>query len=575
MESLAFRFVRKNHKMKTTDNRWIYSALVLWLCTYYYSFGTTSKEVVLLVNDAGALIQQQGIDALGEFKKEGSRWRSGETYIFVLDSAGNMLLHADPELQGKNQRNLKDLNGRPIIQGILDAAYESPAAGGWYHYQWPVPGGLLPRWKSTYGKVFKGPSGNTLIVGCGVYNDRMEKEFVVDMVDHAIRMIEKEGSDAYPKLRDVTGPFIAKDAYIFVIDTNGVELVNPGFPSLEGRNVMDVKDAKGKPLVQEIFRSVKENGSGWVEYFWPKPGQSASSLKSAYVRKARIGSGWVIAGCGVYLSDAPSVRPDIPRPTAEELVRLVREAADLLEHKGAAAYPEFRKTGSKWFHDDTYFFVWTLDGIRLFNAANPEGEGKYAGDSKDVFGRPWGKLFIDAAKSPNGEGWVHYLHPEPGEIFPTWKSSYIKRVTFPDGKEYLVGCGIYNMELGKPFIEDVVNQAVVLIEKNGERAFGELRDKSGPFRFMDTYVFVDLPDGTELVNPAQPSLEGKTMLDMADAMGKFVMREYIDAALKKDSAWVEYYWYRPGSNEPARKHTFVRKAVHGNKTYIVGAGYYE
>ncbi|MFM2135697.1 MAG: hypothetical protein RL021_1097 [Bacteroidota bacterium] len=553
----------------------LHSILFAALLVFNTTYGISTKEVVVLVNDAGALLEQKGIGAFADLKKENSRWRSGETYVFILDSAGNMLLHADPELEGKNQRMLKDLNGRPVIQGIMESAYGSPDYGGWYHYQWPVPGGLLPRWKSTYAKVFRSAEGKTLIVGCGVYDDRMEKEFVLDMVNQAVRLLETAGREGFPLLRDVTGPYIAKDAYIFVVDTNGVELVNPGFPSLEGRNVMDVKDVNGKSLMKEMFGVVKDKGAGWVDYYWPKPGQSVSTLKSAYVRKANMGDEWVIVGCGIYLSDAPVMRPIVPRPTNEELIVLVREAARLLEKSGVAAYPEFRKMDTKWFHDDTYFFVWSLDGIRVFNAANPAGEGKKVDDSKDVLGRPWGKMFLEAANSPSGEGWVHYLHPEPGDLFPTWKSSFIKRVKFPDGNDYLVGCGIYNMTLDKTFIEDVVNRAVTAIEQQGIAAFTSLRDKSGPFRFMETYVFVDRPDGTELVNPAQPSLEGKNLIDHLDAKGKPLVREYIGAALKNGSAWVDYQWYRPGSNEPAPKHTFVHKAQYGGQVYIVGAGYYD
>jgi hypothetical protein len=121
-----------------------------------------------------------------------------------------------------------------------------------------------------------------------------------------------------------------------------------------------------------------------------------------------------------------------------------------------------------------------------------------------VLGRPIGKMFLEAAATPSGEGWGHYMYPEPGDIFPTWKSTFVKRVTFPSGKQYIIGCGIYNMEMDKAFIEDVVDRAAALIADRGKEAFGQLRDKTGPFVFMNTYVFVETPDGTELVNPALP-----------------------------------------------------------------------
>ena len=166
------------------------------------------------------------------------------------------------------------------------------------------------------------------------------------------------------------------------------------------------------------------------------------------------------------------------------------------------------------------------------------------------------------------------MQPEPGDIFPTWKSTFVKRVIFPSGKQYIVGCGIYNMQMDKAFIWDVVDHAADLIAERGKEVFGQLRDKTGPFVFMDTYVFVDTPDGTELVNPAQPSLEGRNLIDLRDLKGKALAQEYIAAAMKDGSAWVEYYWYKPGDNTPAKKQAFVRKVQSGQDTYIIGSGVY-
>jgi hypothetical protein len=166
------------------------------------------------------------------------------------------------------------------------------------------------------------------------------------------------------------------------------------------------------------------------------------------------------------------------------------------------------------------------------------------------------------------------MMPEPGDIFPTWKSSFVKRITFPSGKEYLIGSGIYNMEMDRLFIEDLVNSAAALVGKRGKDAFGQLRDKTGPYVFMDTYVFVDTVDGVELVNPAQPSLEGTNIIDLKDVNGKSLAREYIAAAMNEGTAWVEYSWYKPGDNTPARKLAYVRKVQFGQETYIVGSGLY-
>jgi signal transduction histidine kinase len=540
--------------------------------TYQYE---ETRELVHLVEKAAELVRLKGEAAFSDFRAPGSQWQQGEAYIFVLDPDGNAVVHPDPEQENTNRLDLKDINGKPFIRGFIETVTAfTNKPEGWYHYQWPVPGGLLPRWKSSYVRLVHAPSGNDYIVGSGVYNDRMERDFAVDMVKQAAEEIEKKSAAAFPLFHDPAGPFIVKDAYIFVFDMKGIDLVNPAFPNLEGRNLLDLKDTQGKHLVHEMYEVVKTKGSGWVEYMWPKPGESVSTQKSAYVTKAKMGDQWVLVGCGVYLADAPTMAPASRKMAAPELITLVREAAGVFEERGERAYAEFRQKDSRWFHDDTYFFVWAMDGYRVFHAANPAGEGINVRGMKDITGKPFGEMIISAAESPSGEGWVHYMYPEPGDIFPAWKSTFVKRVTFPSGESYIIGCGIYNMQMDKAFIEDIVNRGATLIKEQGKNAFALLRDKTGPFVFMDTYVFVNSLDGVELVNPIFPSLEGQNLIDLKDLTGKEVIKDEIAAVKEQDSAWLDLNWFKPGDNTPALKRTFVRKVQSEDGTYIVGAGIY-
>lgn len=533
-----------------------------------------TRDLVALVNDGVALIGTKGEAAFADFQIPGSRWRQAENYLFVLDSNGTMLVHPDPSLEGKPLIGLKDIGGRRIIAGLIAAATGPGKPDGWYHYQWPVPGGLLPRWKSTYVRLALTPKGSRYVVGSGVYNDRMERAFVVDAVQDAVARIEKDGEAAYPLFRDPTGPFIVKDAYIFVLDQMGVELVNPAFPNLEGQSLADWKDVHGKLPIRQMLETAKTAGFGWVDYMWPKPGESVPTQKSAYVSRAKLGARSVVVGCGVYLADALKAAPIEKKLTAPELTALVREAAAILEQRGESAYPQFREQGSKWFHDGAYFVVSTMDGTWSFHAAEPAREGWNSADMKDILGRPMGRMVLEVASTPAGEGWVHYMYPEPGNIFPEWKSLFAKRVKFPSGKMHIVSAGVYNMQMDRVLIEDVVNRAATLVAARGKNAFDELRDKKGPFVFMDTYVFVMSADGTELVNPAQPSFEGKNLMDLKDLEGKAVAREEIAAATRDGSAWLDCYWFKPGTNVPARERAFVRKVEADGQPYIVGSAVY-
>jgi signal transduction histidine kinase len=538
--------------------------------------GSTSTTTKKLVQDAAALLERKGAQALADFQQPGSRWRQPDHSIFVLDERGNLLVHPDPRLEGKRQHKLKDADGRLIVRQMIEKATAYPERiAGWYHFVWPAPGSQVPRWVSNFIQRVETPAGKRLIVGSGIYTDRTEADFVVDMVDEAVSMLERRGKAGLPLLYDPRGAFLARDAYVFVLDSLGRELANPAFPNMVGRSMIDHTDADGRLVIRGMFDVVGRQGSGWVDYRWPRPGDHEPSRKSTYVRKARLDGTWVLVGSGYYNDSDRINQPDTAQMNASQLMRLVRDAAGLLEAEGEQAFPTFRKQGSRWFQDETYLFVWDLSGKRVFHALEPQLEGASASDRTDVLGRPFGRMILDAARSDAGEGWVHYMHPIPGQMLPSWKTVFVKRVVFPSGQEHLLGCGLYNMQMEETFIEDVVNRASRLVAARGPAAFPVLRDRKGPYYFMDTYVFVTSPMGVELVNPAQSSLEGKNILSERDINGFEMVKAYLEVAAKEATGWVSYFWYKPENNRTARKFTFVRSITHKKNTYIVGAGMYE
>lgn len=121
-----------------------------------------------------------------------------------------------------------------------------------------------------------------------------------------------------------------------------------------------------------------------------------------------------------------------------ELVALVDKAVQLIDEKGESAFPELRS--SSWVHNDSYIFVWRLDGVRVVYPPDTSGEGQNMTDLVDSQGKPIGKLFIQTAI--NGSGWVEYIWSKPGEKTPSLKITYIKRAQYQN-QTYLVGSGIY------------------------------------------------------------------------------------------------------------------------------------
>ncbi len=259
----------------------------------------------------------------------------------------------------------------------------------------------------------------------------------------------------------------------------------------------------------------------------------------------------------------------------EQLSAFVKRAAHKLEQEGSAAFDDFRKRGGKWFQGDRYIFVWGLDGTRYVYPPDPSGEGKNMLSLKDVNDKPIGVWFVEQAAIEPGHGWVHYQWPKPNELFPSWKSTYIQRAVAPDGERYLVGSGQYDMPMTRAILVELVDHAAKILEEQGQTAFSRLRDASDKFIFMDTYVFVLETDGTELVNPAFPNLEGRNLINYEDAAGNRLVKEMITRTAEGSSAWVEYFWPKPGSAEPVRKVAHVRRVRVNGEEWIVGAGMYE
>src|ERR1700736_2095628 len=79
---------------------------------------------------------------------------------------------------------------------------------------------------------------------------------------------------------------------------------------------------------------------------------------------------------------------------AKQIEALVEKASGLIERKGKAIFPEFRKTGGEWRMGNTYLFIADLKGVTLFNAGFPEREGTNTSNSKDANGKVFSAEFV-------------------------------------------------------------------------------------------------------------------------------------------------------------------------------------
>ncbi|WP_308121694.1 cache domain-containing protein, partial [Actinotalea ferrariae] len=116
-------------------------------------------------------------------------------------------------------------------------------------------------------------------------------------------MSESEAQDA--AVEAVRALRYSGEEYFWINDMGPTMVMHPMKPELDGTDLTENADPDGKHLFVEMVEVVAADGSGFVNYQWPKPGAEAPQPKISYV----IGYepwDWII-GSGVYVDDVRAV----------------------------------------------------------------------------------------------------------------------------------------------------------------------------------------------------------------------------------------------------------------------------
>ncbi len=108
------------------------------------------------------------------------------------------------------------------------------------------------------------------------------------LVNKAAAQIESKGKAIFSEFRKKDSEWFSGDTYCLSTDLKSNVLLNPAFPAREGTKVTGQKDANGKLFHDAIIMMAETKGSGWVDYMFPKPGQTQPSQKWAYVKAVKI-----------------------------------------------------------------------------------------------------------------------------------------------------------------------------------------------------------------------------------------------------------------------------------------------
>lgn len=97
--------------------------------------------------------------------------------------------------------------------------------------------------------------------------------------------------------------FFEETGYVFVVDGDGILLLNGAAPEVTGENIRNVKHNGEESLFDLFIRHLGDGKESFVQYKWNKPGEVFENKKTkiSYIRKSDIW-GWLI-GAGFYLED--------------------------------------------------------------------------------------------------------------------------------------------------------------------------------------------------------------------------------------------------------------------------------
>jgi methyl-accepting chemotaxis protein len=106
-----------------------------------------------------------------------------------------------------------------------------------------------------------------------------------------------------------------------------------------------------------------------------------------------------------------------------------------------------------------------------------------------------------------------------------------------------------------------------------EEAQARAKDAVRALRYEGSgYFWINDLDARVLMHPIKPEMDNTDQSGMKDPDGKFIFKEFAQVAKTKGEGFVDYYWPKPGADEPVLKYSHV--AGFAPWGWVVGTGVY-
>lgn len=159
--------------------------------------------------------------------------------------------------------------------------------------------------------------GLILIGGFGAWQNRVSmisdrREQLTSLIDQANHIVNRyytlaqqhtitEDEAKKQALDTLAAMRYGKDGYISVNDSQPVMLMHPFKPEMVGKNLAQFTDPAGNHLFVDIVKAGSQDGGGFVDYLWAKPGSSEPVAKTSYAGHFAPWDWYLVTG--MYMDD--------------------------------------------------------------------------------------------------------------------------------------------------------------------------------------------------------------------------------------------------------------------------------
>lgn len=260
-----------------------------------YNFRAT-RRLLTGVEKGARLLERQGEKAFAIFNSRDFRNRDFYLYVYRASDSHCLYHGGSPELVAKTGTNFYDVQGKNIHGLIKSELSNRDNPYCWIHYLWTRPQQILAQWKSSCHRRVTMPDKTICYIGGGVNNTVYETQFARIAVNSAASLLAQKGEPALAMIVAPENNYNFLDTSVFVLNEEGVSIIDPVFKRFRNRDMKQYRDASGRYPFQLLFKKMKQADSAIAPLYTVMPQSMNLRKKMIYAKKTLMDGKLVVVG---------------------------------------------------------------------------------------------------------------------------------------------------------------------------------------------------------------------------------------------------------------------------------------